>query len=87
MMMKRLFTAPALMLIQLYRGCVSPFLPVACRFHPTCSEYAKEALITHGPIRGSMLALYRIVRCNPFAKSGLDPVPPAPTSVMKNERP
>jgi putative membrane protein insertion efficiency factor len=64
--------------IRLYRWTVSPLLPPACRFHPSCSAYALQALRTHGPIRGLALALRRLGRCHPFNPGGLDPVPPAP---------
>ena len=50
----------------------------ACRYLPTCSEYAAGAIATHGPARGVMLAAWRLLRCHPFARGGLDPVPPAP---------
>ena len=64
-----------LLLIKFYQLCISPFTPAACRFTPTCSQYAKEAIIKHGPFKGSWLALKRILRCNPFGGSGYDPVP------------
>jgi putative membrane protein insertion efficiency factor len=51
-----------------------------CRYVPTCSEYASMAIATHGPLRGTALALWRLLRCNPFARGGLDPVPPAAIS-------
>lgn len=66
---------PLLVPIYLYRWLVSPFLPPACRFHPSCSRYALEALKRHGPIRGSWLAFRRLLRCNPFHPGGVDPVP------------
>jgi len=62
--------------IRLYRAVVSPFIPPVCRFHPSCSAYALEALQTHGPFRGSFLAAWRLMRCHPFNPGGLDPVPP-----------
>lgn len=62
--------------IRAYKRVVSPMLPHACRFVPTCSEYAQEALERHGVLRGTMLAAWRILRCNPFGRAGLDPVPP-----------
>lgn len=62
--------------ISLYRRYLSRFKPPMCRFHPTCSAYAHEAILTHGAIRGIGLATWRIMRCQPFAKGGHDPVPP-----------
>lgn len=61
--------------VQLYKTIVSPFLPSACRFYPTCSEYAMQALEKHGAIRGSGMAAHRLLRCQPFCKGGHDPVP------------
>jgi putative membrane protein insertion efficiency factor len=55
---------------------VSPLLPAACRFHPTCSEYAVQAVETHGLLRGAGLSAWRLARCQPFSKGGYDPVPP-----------
>ncbi|MBQ7352628.1 MAG: membrane protein insertion efficiency factor YidD [Clostridia bacterium] len=69
--MKKIFTLP----IKAYKKFISPVLPKACRFTPTCSEYAIEAIERFGVVRGSMLASYRIMRCNPFSKGGYDPVP------------
>ncbi|MBT8101185.1 MAG: membrane protein insertion efficiency factor YidD [Gammaproteobacteria bacterium] len=68
---------PLLLLVQVYRIAISPFLGANCRFQPTCSEYAVEALKTHGAFRGSKLAVTRIVRCHPWGSSGYDPVPGA----------
>jgi putative membrane protein insertion efficiency factor len=62
-------------MVRLYKTFVSPFLPSACRFQPTCSEYAMQALEKHGSIRGTGLAIYRLLRCQPFSKGGYDPVP------------
>ncbi|HZZ86416.1 MAG TPA: membrane protein insertion efficiency factor YidD [Anaeromyxobacteraceae bacterium] len=64
-----------LALIQLYRWLVSPLLPAACRFHPTCSTYAAAAVRQHGAARGGWLALRRLARCHPFCEGGIDPVP------------
>jgi len=62
-------------LIRLYQNTVSKVLPPACRFQPTCSQYAFEAVKRYGFIRGSWLATKRLTRCNPFSKGGYDPVP------------
>jgi putative membrane protein insertion efficiency factor len=62
-------------LISIYRRYVSPFTAPTCRFQPTCSAYADEALERYGSLRGSWLALKRILRCQPFASHGYDPVP------------
>lgn len=63
--------------IRFYQYCISPLFPARCRYYPTCSDYAKEAVLTHGILRGGLMALYRILRCNPWSRGGLDPVPPA----------
>uniref|UniRef100_UPI004048DC18 membrane protein insertion efficiency factor YidD n=1 Tax=Polynucleobacter sp. TaxID=2029855 RepID=UPI004048DC18 len=62
-------------LIRLYQLLLSPFWGAQCRFHPTCSCYAMEALDKYGALKGTGLAVYRILRCNPWADGGLDPVP------------
>ena len=64
-----------LALIQVYRYALSPFLGQRCRFHPSCSAYAAEALTRYGPLRGSWLAIKRVFRCHPFHPGGHDPVP------------
>ena len=61
--------------IKLYRKFISPILPDSCRFTPSCSQYAIEAIDKFGAIRGTILASYRILRCNPFCRGGYDPVP------------
>lgn len=61
--------------IHLYRHTVSPLLPRACRFHPSCSAYALAALKEHGPAKGLCLAAGRVLRCHPFHPGGFDPVP------------
>ena len=66
---------PLIGLLRLYRVAISPWLGVNCRFQPTCSEYAIEALRRHGVLRGSALAAKRIARCHPWGGSGYDPVP------------
>lgn len=62
--------------IRFYRRFISPWTPPTCRFSPTCSAYAEEALRTHGPLRGLALTIWRILRCQPFTRGGPDPVPP-----------
>lgn len=64
-----------LALIWFYRHCISPLKPPTCRFTPTCSQYAVEAIKKYGPFKGGWLAFRRILRCNPFGGSGYDPVP------------
>lgn len=70
-MIRRIFILP----IRFYQLCISPMLPPSCRFVPTCSQYAVEAIMRHGIFRGSYLALRRILRCHPWGGSGYDPVP------------
>lgn len=64
----------ALQLLRAYKWAISPMLPAACRFVPTCSEYAMEAVERYGTFRGGWLACARILRCHPLARSGYDPV-------------
>jgi putative membrane protein insertion efficiency factor len=64
-------------IIYLYQLLLSPVLPPRCRFLPTCSDYAMEALATHGALAGTALAVRRLLRCHPWGGSGYDPVPPA----------
>jgi uncharacterized protein len=68
-------TQLALGLIRLYQNTVSKVLPPVCRFQPTCSQYAVEAIKKYGFARGGLLAAKRIIRCNPFSEGGYDPVP------------
>ena len=62
--------------LRAYKATLSPLIGNRCRYLPTCSEYAAEALVTHGPWRGTVLAVRRVCRCNPLGGSGYDPVPP-----------
>ena len=71
MIVRRLLVA----VIRLYQRFVSPGLPAACRFHPSCSAYAATAIERHGPLRGVWLAARRLSRCHPFHPGGIDPVP------------
>lgn len=70
--MKKIF----LLLIRFYQRCISPYTPAACRFTPTCSQYAYEAITKYGAIKGGCLAIRRLLRCNPFYKG--DPYDPVP---------
>ncbi|MBE6786668.1 MAG: membrane protein insertion efficiency factor YidD [Ruminococcaceae bacterium] len=70
--MKRVLLA----VIRFYRRHISPHLPPMCRYYPTCSCYAVEAIETHGALKGTLLAAWRVLRCNPFSAGGYDPVPP-----------
>lgn len=70
--LRRIGTFPVLAPIYLYRKLVSPFIAPRCRYYPSCSTYAVDALKNYGPIRGSILAAWRLVRCNPFSDGGFD---------------
>lgn len=74
--MKRVLRTIAILPIRFYQLFISPVLPPACRFTPTCSAYAVEAIMTHGLLRGGWLAVKRLSRCHPWGGSGYDPVPP-----------
>ena len=67
------------LVVRAYQVVLSPLLPAACRYHPTCSNYAIEALEKHGALRGGWLAVKRIARCHPFRAGGFDPVPDPPS--------
>ena len=73
-------------LVRFYRKYISPAFPSHCRFIPTCSNYAIQALQTHGVIKGLLLTLWRILRCNPFGKFGFDPVPEKGRWVNENRK-
>jgi len=64
-----------LALIKFYQGAISPYLPRSCRYTPTCSQYAVEAIKKYGALKGGWMAFLRILRCNPLFKGGYDPVP------------
>jgi putative membrane protein insertion efficiency factor len=70
-----LATSGLLMLIRVYQVAISPFTRPRCKFQPTCSEYARQALVVHGFLRGSLLAIKRLARCHPFTDGGVDLVP------------
>ncbi|WOS96736.1 membrane protein insertion efficiency factor YidD [Nosocomiicoccus massiliensis] len=65
-----------LQMIRFYQRYISPMSPPSCRFYPTCSQYAIEAVEEHGAFKGSYLAVHRILKCHPLHKGGFDPVPP-----------
>ncbi|HOO26103.1 MAG TPA: membrane protein insertion efficiency factor YidD [Clostridiales bacterium] len=65
-----------LRLIAFYRRRISPLMPPMCRYYPTCSQYASEAIETHGALKGGLMAFFRLMRCNIFFPGGYDPVPP-----------
>lgn len=69
--MKRMLMA----MVRFYRAAISPLRPPCCRFYPTCSQYALEALEKYGALKGGYLSARRVLRCNPFHKGGYDPVP------------
>ena len=75
--MNRILSAPLLLLIHGYRLVLSPLVGHTCRYAPSCSAYALEAIRTHGPFRGTGLAVGRILKCHPWGGEGYDPVPPS----------
>jgi len=72
---KKILIYPLLLLIKVYQKIISPIFPSTCRYTPTCSHYAKEALEIHGLFKGSWLAIKRISSCHPWGGNGYDPVP------------
>jgi uncharacterized protein len=74
-MFKKAISFILIALLKFYKAAISPYLPAACRYTPTCSVYGIEAIHKHGPFKGGWLALKRILSCNPFGGSGYDPVP------------
>lgn len=75
-----------ILLINFYRKCISPLKLPCCRFTPTCSKYAIEAITVHGAFKGTMLAIWRVLRCNPFCKGGYDPVPERKSSLKITDK-
>ena len=71
--------------IEVYRKRISPLNPPACRFRPTCSEYARTAIERYGSLYGSFLAAKRLARCHPFCRGGYDPVPELPDAVVRRD--
>ena len=74
-LLNKAFAELLMLLVKFYRYSISPLLPPSCRFTPTCSQYALEALRRHGAIKGFWLTIKRILRCHPWGGSGYDPVP------------
>ncbi|MDP4184462.1 MAG: membrane protein insertion efficiency factor YidD [Bacteroidota bacterium] len=72
--------------VHFYRYAISPLKPPSCRHYPTCSEYALQALKIHGPVKGLILATWRILRCNPWGTSGYDPVPPRKVKTSRRSK-
>lgn len=83
----RILARIAALPLRFYRRYLSPLKPPMCRFQPTCSTYAIEALEVHGLLRGSALTVWRILRCQPFARGGFDPVPPPHRAAPRPPRP
>ena len=75
MTVKEILSLPLILLVRFYQKFISPYKPSCCRFTPTCSQYALEALRKYGPLKGSWLAFKRIIRRHPWGGSGYDPVP------------
>ena len=73
--LRRLMVMLLVLPIRFYQTSISPLTPPSCRFTPSCSEYARQAIIKHGPFKGLYLAIWRLLRCNPWGGSGYDPVP------------
>ncbi|HIE16180.1 MAG TPA: membrane protein insertion efficiency factor YidD [Bacteroidales bacterium] len=72
---KKIFSFPFIALIKIYQYVISPFLPTSCRYSPSCSTYATQSFLRHGPIKGFFLSFRRIIWCNPWGGHGKDPVP------------
>ena len=83
--MNRILSMPFIFLIRLYKKYISPHKSPSCRFTPSCSTYAIGALEEWGPVVGLGMAIWRIIRCNPFSKGGYDPVPLRKSHRKKNE--
>lgn len=77
-------TRAAIFLVQLYRTVISPYRPPSCRFTPTCSQYAVEALGEYGLMRGTWLAIVRLAKCGPWHRGGWDPIPDRPSSLEQS---
>lgn len=84
--LKIVFLFLCLFLIRLYQLFISPIKGHCCRFEPTCSEYAKDAFLLHGPLKGASLTIKRILKCHPWGSFGYDPVPPKDKIRILNEK-
>ena len=80
--MRRVGKLAVLQLLRGYKWAISPMFPPACRYVPSCSEYAMEAVERYGAVRGGLVALWRLLRCHPFAHGGYDPVPQGPKPAL-----
>ena len=76
-----------LLLLKGYKLCISPYLGQRCRFYPSCSDYAREAIASHGALRGALLAGRRLCKCHPWHAGGIDPVPAAHSDCAKPHPP
>lgn len=74
-MIKNIVLYPILLIIKIYQTVLSPILPSTCRYSPTCSEYTKQSLIKFGLIKGGVISIKRIIKCNPWGGNGYDPIP------------
>ena len=83
---RRALTAPFLLVVRGYRRFISPWTPASCRFTPTCSAYAEEALRSRSLPRALLLIIWRLMRCQPFCRGGYDPVPAPATAPTKPPR-
>ena len=72
--MKKTFSLMLITIISIYQKIISPFFPPSCRYIPTCSEYGKQAITKHGPIKGAALTIKRIFKCHPWGGNGYDPL-------------
>jgi len=80
---RKIFVFLLIIPVKIYQWIISPMLPASCRYEPTCSTYAIEALRVHGPIKGLLMGTKRILSCNPWGGHGHDPVPPRGTPLFK----
>ncbi|MDA9623098.1 membrane protein insertion efficiency factor YidD [Flavobacteriaceae bacterium] len=74
-MIKNIVLYPILLIIKIYQTILSPILPSTCRYSPTCSEYTKQSLIKFGLLKGGLISIKRIIKCNPWGGNGYDPIP------------